>query len=162
MWRSLLVRLSGSNVSPALLSSYLTMLTEVKRVLLREDVCCRRCSDLFFSLLQTIFGTKQLTLVGREERAILAKTCSNMLIAEVCENEIFLIGGYNKKNLNVVGVSASLVTVTHSISNFPELSLDKWKQILRFKSQGFLIPGKHCQVIFSYPALSVFYLDAVG
>uniref|UniRef100_A0A8C9EZ78 Partial AB-hydrolase lipase domain-containing protein n=1 Tax=Pavo cristatus TaxID=9049 RepID=A0A8C9EZ78_PAVCR len=35
-----------------------------------------------------------------KERAILAKTCSNMLIAEVCENEIFLIGGYNKKNLN--------------------------------------------------------------
>uniref|UniRef100_A0A8C9EVP5 AB hydrolase-1 domain-containing protein n=1 Tax=Pavo cristatus TaxID=9049 RepID=A0A8C9EVP5_PAVCR len=39
-------------------------------------------------------------LKGWKERAILAKTCSNMLIAEVCENEIFLIGGYNKKNLN--------------------------------------------------------------
>ncbi|XP_072196882.1 lipase member M-like [Excalfactoria chinensis] len=52
------------------------------------------------TLLKIIFGTKQLTLVGRKERAILAKTCSNKLIAEVCENEIFLIGGYNK-NLNV-------------------------------------------------------------
>ncbi|KAM9188003.1 lipase member M-like [Mergus octosetaceus] len=52
-------------------------------------------------VLKTIFGTKQLTLVGREERAILAKTCSNLLTAEVCENEIFLIGGYNKKNLNM-------------------------------------------------------------
>lgn len=64
----------------------------------RHTVTC------FFVLLQTIFGTKQLTLVGREERAILAKTCSNMLTAEVCENEIFLIGGYNKKNLNTVGI----------------------------------------------------------
>lgn len=64
----------------------------------RETVTC------FFVLLQTIFGTKQLTLVGREERAILAKTCSNLLTAEVCENEIFLIGGYNKKNLNMVGI----------------------------------------------------------
>ncbi|OXB53473.1 hypothetical protein ASZ78_017035 [Callipepla squamata] len=53
------------------------------------------------TLLKMIFGTKQLTLVGRKERAILAKTCSNMLTAEVCENEIFLIGGYNKNNLNV-------------------------------------------------------------
>lgn len=105
---------------------------------------------MFLPLLQTIFGTKQLTLVGRKERAILAKTCSNMLVTEVCENEIFLIGGYNKKNLNVVGVSVSLGhSDTHSISNFPELSLDKWKQILRFKNQGLLIPGKHCQVIFS-------------
>lgn len=110
MWPrgSLLMRLTGSNVSPALLSSYLTMLSEVKRFLWREDVCCRRCGDLFLPLLQIIFGTKQLTLVGRKERAILAKTCSDTLIAEVCENEIFLIGGYNKKNLNVVGVPRSL------------------------------------------------------
>nr|XP_013811210.1 PREDICTED: lipase member M-like [Apteryx mantelli mantelli] len=53
------------------------------------------------TLLKAIFGTKQLTLVGRKERAALAKTCSNLLTAEVCENEVFLIGGYNKKNLNV-------------------------------------------------------------
>ncbi|XP_076194286.1 lipase member M-like [Aptenodytes patagonicus] len=53
------------------------------------------------AVLKAIFGTKQLTLVGRMERATLAKTCSNLLTAEVCENEIFLIGGYNKKNLNV-------------------------------------------------------------
>ncbi|NXS40313.1 LIPM Lipase, partial [Balaeniceps rex] len=52
-------------------------------------------------VLKAIFGTKQLTLVGRKERATLAKTCSNLLTAEVCENEIFLIGGYNKKQLNV-------------------------------------------------------------
>ncbi|XP_010156729.1 PREDICTED: putative lysosomal acid lipase/cholesteryl ester hydrolase, partial [Eurypyga helias] len=51
-------------------------------------------------VLKTIFGTKQLTLVERKESAILAKMCSNDLTAEVCENEIFLIGGYNKKNLN--------------------------------------------------------------
>lgn len=62
----------------------------------------------FLAVLQVIFGTKQLTLVGRNERATLAETCSNVLTAEVCENEIFLIGGYNKKNLNVVGVPASL------------------------------------------------------
>lgn len=62
----------------------------------------------FLALLQAIFGTKELTLVGRKERATLAKTCSNLLTAEVCENEIFLIGGYNKNNLNVVGASASL------------------------------------------------------
>ncbi|NXQ83238.1 LIPM Lipase, partial [Nyctibius grandis] len=53
------------------------------------------------AVLKTIFGTKQLTLVGRKERATLAKKCSNLLTAEVCENEIFLIGGYNTKNLNV-------------------------------------------------------------
>ncbi|XP_074448185.1 lipase member M-like [Larus michahellis] len=52
-------------------------------------------------VLKAIFGTKELTLVGRKERATLAKTCSNLLTAEVCENEIFLIGGYNKNNLNV-------------------------------------------------------------
>uniref|UniRef100_A0A8C2TP35 Lipase n=1 Tax=Coturnix japonica TaxID=93934 RepID=A0A8C2TP35_COTJA len=87
-----------------------------------------------------IFGTKQLTLVGRNERAILAKTCSNTLIAEVCENEIFLIGGYNK-NLNVVGVSASLGhSDTHAISSFPELSLDKWKQISPKNIEDMTVP----------------------
>ncbi|NXJ42491.1 LIPM Lipase, partial [Ciconia maguari] len=59
------------------------------------------------TVLKAVFGTKQLTLVGRKERATFAKTCSNLLTAEVCENEIFLIGGYNKKNLNVVGASGS-------------------------------------------------------
>ncbi|KFR11483.1 Lipase member M, partial [Opisthocomus hoazin] len=52
-------------------------------------------------MLKAIFGTKQLTPVGRKERATLAKTCSNLLTAEVCENEIFHIGRYNKKNLNM-------------------------------------------------------------
>ncbi|KAK4821213.1 hypothetical protein QYF61_015781 [Mycteria americana] len=53
------------------------------------------------TVLKAVFGTKQLTLVGRKERATLAKTCNNLLTAEVCGNEIFLIGRYNKKNLIV-------------------------------------------------------------
>ncbi|NXE47897.1 LIPM Lipase, partial [Casuarius casuarius] len=36
------------------------------------------------TLLKAIFGTKQLTLVGRKETPALAKICSNLLIAEVC------------------------------------------------------------------------------
>ncbi|NXF38602.1 LIPM Lipase, partial [Nyctibius bracteatus] len=53
------------------------------------------------TVLKAIFGTKQLTLVGRKEGATLTKTCINLLTAEVCENEIFLIGRYNTKNLNM-------------------------------------------------------------
>uniref|UniRef100_A0A8C0BQZ0 Lipase n=1 Tax=Buteo japonicus TaxID=224669 RepID=A0A8C0BQZ0_9AVES len=87
-------------------------------------------------VLKVIFGTKQLTLVGRKERATLAETCSNVLTAEVCENEIFLIGGYNKKNLNVVGVPASLghsqlQHYLHSFKQFDygEKNQEKYNQV---------------------------------
>ncbi|NWX92946.1 LIPM Lipase, partial [Nothoprocta pentlandii] len=53
------------------------------------------------TLLKVLFGRKQLTLVGMKERAALAKLCSSLVTGKVCENEIFLIGGYNKKNLNL-------------------------------------------------------------
>ncbi|NXG17882.1 LIPM Lipase, partial [Grallaria varia] len=53
-------------------------------------------------LLELAFGTKELSLVGREERALLSESCSSLLVAEACENEIFLVGGYNRKNLNMV------------------------------------------------------------
>ncbi|NXA04311.1 LIPM Lipase, partial [Sapayoa aenigma] len=52
-------------------------------------------------MLKAVFGTKELRLVGRRERAFLAERCSGILAAEFCENEIFLVGGFNRKNLNV-------------------------------------------------------------
>ncbi|NXM02099.1 LIPM Lipase, partial [Tyrannus savana] len=53
------------------------------------------------AVLKLKFGTKELSLVSRKDRAFLAEKCSRFPIEEVCENEIFLIGGYNSKNLNV-------------------------------------------------------------
>ncbi|KFP82337.1 Lipase member M, partial [Acanthisitta chloris] len=52
-------------------------------------------------VLTKILGTKELAPVERKERASFAQFCSNLLRAEVCENEIFLAGGYNRENLNV-------------------------------------------------------------
>ncbi|NXM67060.1 LIPM Lipase, partial [Serilophus lunatus] len=64
-------------------------------------------------VLKTIFGTKELSVVGRRERTLLAEKCSSILTAEVCENEIFLFGGFNRKNLNVSRVDVYL-------SHFPD------------------------------------------
>ncbi|NWT04289.1 LIPM Lipase, partial [Mionectes macconnelli] len=51
-------------------------------------------------LLKLRFGTKELRLVSRRDRAFVAEKCSILPVDEICENEIFLIGGYNRKNLN--------------------------------------------------------------
>ncbi|NWU81220.1 LIPM Lipase, partial [Onychorhynchus coronatus] len=51
-------------------------------------------------VLKLKFGTKELSLVDRNERAALADKCSIYPIDEICLNEIFLVGGYNEKNLN--------------------------------------------------------------
>ncbi|NXF08460.1 LIPM Lipase, partial [Smithornis capensis] len=58
-------------------------------------------------VLKIIFGTKELSLVGRKERALIAEKCSSILAAEICENEIFVVGGFNK-NLNVSRVDVYL------------------------------------------------------
>ncbi|NXF81215.1 LIPM Lipase, partial [Sclerurus mexicanus] len=53
------------------------------------------------TILKILFGTKELSLVGRSERPILADKCSSHLAAAVCENGIFLLGGYHEKSLNL-------------------------------------------------------------
>ncbi|NXP25146.1 LIPM Lipase, partial [Scytalopus superciliaris] len=79
-------------------------------------------------VLKIIFGTKELRLVGRKERAALADECSNLVAAEACENEIFLSGGYNRKNLDLTRLDVYL-------AHFPDYtsvkSLLHWAQTAR-------------------------------
>ncbi|NXE93003.1 LIPM Lipase, partial [Menura novaehollandiae] len=64
-------------------------------------------------VLKAIFGTKELVLVGRKEKEALVEICSQVLVDDVCENEIFFIGGFNKKNLNTSRLDVYL-------SHFPD------------------------------------------
>ncbi|NXM57298.1 LIPM Lipase, partial [Illadopsis cleaveri] len=52
-------------------------------------------------LLQEIFGTRELVLVGRKEKPLLVEKCSHPLEAEVCAHLIFITGGFDRKNLNI-------------------------------------------------------------
>ncbi|NXH31832.1 LIPM Lipase, partial [Myiagra hebetior] len=52
------------------------------------------------SVLKGIFGTRELVLVRRKEKVHLVEKCSRLPAAKMCANEIFLIGGYDWKNLN--------------------------------------------------------------
>ncbi|XP_050832501.1 putative lysosomal acid lipase/cholesteryl ester hydrolase [Serinus canaria] len=51
-------------------------------------------------LLKEIFGTRELVLVPRKEKLLLAEKCSQPLEAEACANSIFLVGGFDWNNLN--------------------------------------------------------------
>ncbi|NXK40380.1 LIPM Lipase, partial [Piprites chloris] len=64
-------------------------------------------------VLKLRYGTKELSLVSRKDRAFLAEKCSILPVDEICENAIFLAGGYNKKNLNMSRLDVYL-------SHFPE------------------------------------------
>ncbi|XP_068054655.1 putative lysosomal acid lipase/cholesteryl ester hydrolase [Anomalospiza imberbis] len=71
---------------------------------------------LFFladPLLKNLFGTRELVLVPRKEKLHLAERCSESLEAEECASRIFLIGGFDKKNLNMSRVDVY-------ISHFPD------------------------------------------
>ncbi|XP_050161721.1 lipase member M-like [Myiozetetes cayanensis] len=57
------------------------------------------------AVLKLKFGTKELSLVSRKDRASRAEKCIRFPVEEICENEIFLIGGYNRKNLNMTAKS---------------------------------------------------------
>ncbi|KAJ7426896.1 Lipase member M [Willisornis vidua] len=58
--------------------------------------------------LKVMFGSKELVLVKRKERAILAEKCSSMLASRACQNGIFLAGGYDRKNLNLTRLDVYL------------------------------------------------------
>ncbi|NXD25070.1 LIPM Lipase, partial [Spelaeornis formosus] len=64
-------------------------------------------------LLKGIFGTRELVLVPRKEKALLVEKCGGLLAAEVCTDGIFLIGGFDRSNLNTSRVDVY-------ISHFPD------------------------------------------
>ncbi|NWV11430.1 LIPM Lipase, partial [Ptilonorhynchus violaceus] len=64
-------------------------------------------------VLKGLFGTKELVLVGRKEKVALVETCSNLLLDKACADLIFLVGGFDRQNLNVSRVDVYL-------SHFPD------------------------------------------
>ncbi|XP_023786083.1 lipase member M-like [Cyanistes caeruleus] len=64
-------------------------------------------------LLKEIFGTRELVLVGRKEKPLLVEKCSRPLAAQVCTDTIFLVGGFDRDNLNMSRLDVYL-------SHFPD------------------------------------------
>ncbi|XP_041332246.1 LOW QUALITY PROTEIN: putative lysosomal acid lipase/cholesteryl ester hydrolase [Pyrgilauda ruficollis] len=64
-------------------------------------------------LLKETFGTRELVVVPRKEKLLLAEKCSRPLEAGVCANSIFLVGGYDRHNLNTSRLDVY-------ISSFPD------------------------------------------
>ncbi|NWZ67880.1 LIPM Lipase, partial [Acrocephalus arundinaceus] len=65
-------------------------------------------------LLKAEFGTRELALVKRKEKLHRVEWCSsNLLAAELCANNIFLLGGNDRKNLNLSRIDVYL-------SHFPD------------------------------------------
>ncbi|NXS04846.1 LIPM Lipase, partial [Oxylabes madagascariensis] len=51
-------------------------------------------------LLKEIFGTRELVLVRRREKLLMVEKCSRPEAAELCADEIFTVGGFDRDNLN--------------------------------------------------------------
>ncbi|NXU19525.1 LIPM Lipase, partial [Pardalotus punctatus] len=64
-------------------------------------------------LLKVRFGTRELVLVGRKEKARLVEKCSRPMAAIVCASEIFAVGGIDRINLNMSRLDVYL-------SHFPD------------------------------------------
>ncbi|NXA94614.1 LIPM Lipase, partial [Melanocharis versteri] len=64
-------------------------------------------------LLKELFGTRELVLVRRKDKPVLVEKCSRRLTAEECANMIFLLGGFDRSNLNMSRLDVY-------ISHFPD------------------------------------------
>ncbi|NXR81673.1 LIPM Lipase, partial [Pycnonotus jocosus] len=75
--------------------------------------------------IKELFGTRELVLVGREEKQYLVKECNRRLSAKVCVKEISAFGGFNRNNLNLSRLDVYL-------SHFPDYTSVKtlvhWRQ----------------------------------
>ncbi|KAF1447062.1 Lipase member M, partial [Pygoscelis papua] len=67
------------------------------------------------AIIKVIFGRKG-ALLGWEQRAALARVCSCWLLGRVCADRLFLGGGFNEKNLNMIDVY---------LSHFPDYTSTK-------------------------------------
>ncbi|NXX25266.1 LIPM Lipase, partial [Nicator chloris] len=67
-------------------------------------------SDL---VLKKMFGTRELVLVPRKEKVPLAEKCSREQAAELCADSIFVLGGFDRNNLNTSRLDVYL-------SHFPD------------------------------------------
>ncbi|NXQ83237.1 LIPM Lipase, partial [Nyctibius grandis] len=72
------------------------------------------------AIIKVIFGTKEGALLGRKQRAALARACSCRPLSRLCAYGLFLVGGFDKKNLNA---SRTDVYLSHfpdytSVKNF--------------------------------------------
>ncbi|NXS72022.1 LIPN Lipase, partial [Pandion haliaetus] len=52
------------------------------------------------AIIKVIFRRKEGALLGWEQKVALARACSCQLLGRLCTDGIFLLGGFNKKNLN--------------------------------------------------------------
>ncbi|NWW74718.1 LIPM Lipase, partial [Climacteris rufus] len=52
------------------------------------------------TVLKKVFGTKELVVVGRKEKAALAEKCGNAMKAKGCADKIFIFAGFDRNNLN--------------------------------------------------------------
>ncbi|XP_060096798.1 lipase member M-like [Heteronotia binoei] len=52
------------------------------------------------AFLKIIFGTKELCLLSPRLRASMAQKCSSQLLDVLCKQVLFLVSGFNEKNLN--------------------------------------------------------------
>ncbi|XP_036241596.1 putative lysosomal acid lipase/cholesteryl ester hydrolase [Molothrus aeneus] len=64
-------------------------------------------------LLKDLFGTRELVLVPRKDKLLLADKCSKPGEAEVCASSIFVVGGFDGNNLNMSRLDVYL-------SHFPD------------------------------------------
>ncbi|KAM6443648.1 putative lysosomal acid lipase/cholesteryl ester hydrolase [Liasis olivaceus] len=78
-------------------------------------------------LRRLIWGTKEFSLFSERQKTVLTYACSYPVIDQLCLQNLFLAGGWNKKNINV-----SRADVYAAI--FPDYTstktLDHWSQVI--------------------------------
>ncbi|NXI06141.1 LIPM Lipase, partial [Pachycephala philippinensis] len=109
-------------------------------------------------VLKEMFGTRELVLVGRKEKLLLVERCSRRLPAELCATDIFFIGGFDRKNLNISRLDVYL-------SHFPDYTSVKnllhWGQTAKtgmFKQFDY---GPRNREKYSQPRPPVYRIEAM-
>ncbi|KFW07654.1 Lipase member M, partial [Fulmarus glacialis] len=69
-------------------------------------------------MIKVIFGRKEAALLAREPRAAVARACNCWLLNRLCTDGLFLVGGFNRKNLNMSRTDVYL-------SHFPDYTSTK-------------------------------------
>ncbi|GAB5578315.1 lipase member K isoform X1 [Prionailurus iriomotensis] len=97
--------------------------------------------------LKDLFGVKQFLPQNAVLKWLSTHVCSRVILKELCGNALFVLCGFNERNLNMSRVS---VYITHSPAGTSVQNILHWSQVVKYHKFQAFDWGSHAKNYFHY------------
>ncbi|XP_058554315.1 lysosomal acid lipase/cholesteryl ester hydrolase [Neofelis nebulosa] len=98
-------------------------------------------------LFKHLFGVRQFLPQNEVLKWLSTDVCSRVILKELCGNALFVLCGFNERNLNMSRVS---VYITHSPAGTSVQNMLHWRQVVKYHKFQAFDWGSHAKNYFHY------------